>query len=130
MAEHLSRLPPRHAGVVTGKIQYQAEHVVESVGLRPLLRSVHGWSPGLAPKPAPDVLVNALEAIGARPEEAVYVGDTAGDVLAGRAAGLETVAVTWGFGSEDDLAGARPGHVARSVEELASILLGGEARQH
>jgi len=40
------------------------------------------------PKPHPDVLLKALERFGARPEEALYVGDAELDREAARAAGV------------------------------------------
>lgn len=48
-------------------------------------------------KPHPDPLLVALGRIGCLPGSAVMVGDTAADIEAGRAAGLYTVAATYGF---------------------------------
>jgi HAD superfamily hydrolase (TIGR01509 family) len=45
------------------------------------------------PKPAPDMLLAALQKVGAKPGEAIYFGDTAVDAEAGRAAGVRTVLV-------------------------------------
>ena len=45
------------------------------------------------PKPAPDILVKALKELGAGAESAVFVGDTALDVEAGKAAGVKTIIV-------------------------------------
>ncbi len=45
------------------------------------------------PKPAPDILVKALEELGVSAEESVFVGDTELDVKAGRAAGVKTLIV-------------------------------------
>jgi pyrophosphatase PpaX len=49
-------------------------------------------------KPRPDPLWVALERLGlrARPSEAVYVGDSTHDLVAGRAAGVQTAAALWG----------------------------------
>ena len=48
-------------------------------------------------KPDPAPLLEALRRLGAGAEGACYVGDAPFDLLAGRAAGLTTIAVTWGF---------------------------------
>jgi len=48
-----------------------------------------------APKPDPAGLLLAMEALGARPEGGVYVGDTSSDLEAARRAGLTPVGVLW-----------------------------------
>ena len=47
-------------------------------------------------KPHPDPVRFALAELGATPDEAAFVGDSPYDVAAGTAAGVFTVAVTWG----------------------------------
>jgi HAD superfamily hydrolase (TIGR01509 family) len=42
-------------------------------------------------KPSPDMLVLALERLGVKPEEAVFVGDNKEDSMAGEAAGIRTI---------------------------------------
>lgn len=48
-----------------------------------------------APKPDPEGLHAALEVLGVDPANAVYVGDSAGDLRAGRAAGTRVAAALW-----------------------------------
>ena len=48
-----------------------------------------------APKPDPEGLIAAARALGFPPGDVVYVGDSAIDVQAGRAAGMRTAAVLW-----------------------------------
>lgn len=48
-------------------------------------------------KPHPEPLLLALDRLAVRPEEALMVGDTDADILAGRAAGVRTVGVSYGF---------------------------------
>ncbi|HOO89461.1 MAG TPA: HAD family hydrolase [Syntrophales bacterium] len=50
-----------------------------------------------------------------------YVGDTVGDIKEGRAAGIQTVAATWGWHPRERLEGARPDYIADSPEDLLSI---------
>jgi pyrophosphatase PpaX len=47
-------------------------------------------------KPDPEPLFEALRRLGARPEEAAYVGDSPFDIRAAKAAGALAVAVGWG----------------------------------
>jgi len=74
-------------------------------------------------KPHPEPLLAALERLDADAAEAVYVGDSPFDVQAARAAGMASVAVTWGrIHSRERLERERPGAIAESVEELLAAL--------
>ena len=55
-------------------------------------------------KSEPDPLLEYLRRTGARPEETIYVGDTAHDSQAARAAGISFVFAGWGAASYVDQA--------------------------
>lgn len=59
-----------------------------------------------------DLLKRVMAERGIDPADAVMVGDTRGDVEAGRGAGLYTIGVTWGYGSRAELEGADEIHDA------------------
>jgi phosphoglycolate phosphatase-like HAD superfamily hydrolase len=52
----------------------------------------------------------------------MMVGDTPADVLAGKAAGTKTCAVTYGFGARDALLQCAPDHVIESFRELVDLV--------
>ncbi len=54
--------------------------------------------------------------------ELVYVGDTRGDIIEGREAGVKTVAVTWGWHEQKILEQEKPDYVAHSADELTTLL--------
>jgi pyrophosphatase PpaX len=54
------------------------------------------------PKPDPGGILAVIEALRLPPERAVYVGDSVGDVAAGRAAGLRVGAALWPKVEPDD----------------------------
>lgn len=58
-----------------------------------------------------------------RIENAVMVGDRAGDISAAKAHGLGTIGVTYGYGDKKEILGAKPDVVVNSTEELKKILL-------
>jgi len=123
IVELLGRLADRDVAVVTNKPTDLADRVVDRLGLRPFVRAVVG--PELVPrrKPEPEHVLWTLEQLGCRAEDAVMVGDGAPDVLAGRRAGLVTVAVTWGFRSREELLACEPDHLVATVDELARLVL-------
>jgi DNA protecting protein DprA len=75
------------------------------------------------PKPAPDGILRALQAIGVEPARAVYVGDTPNDLLAARKAGVTAVAVTWGFADEVQLRRYAPDLILTDPSAVGSDLL-------
>jgi phosphoglycolate phosphatase len=49
-----------------------------------------------------DIIQNSLTAVGVKPEETVYVGDTEHDAKGAQEVGVAFIAVTWGFGFTND----------------------------
>lgn len=77
------------------------------------------------PKPDPEPVHRALERLGVKASRRViFIGDSAHDIEAGRAAGVTTVGVTWGALGRGALEGAGPTHVVDKVAELRPILDG------
>ena len=75
-------------------------------------------------KPHPEPLLKGLELAGdVSRDNAVYVGDSPFDVQAAKAAGLRSVAVSWGAFSEDTLREAEPDHLVRDLDAVVDVLL-------
>jgi pyrophosphatase PpaX len=75
-------------------------------------------------KPRPEPLLKGLELLGnVPPEEAAYVGDSPFDVAAAKAAGIPSVAVSWGAFSEDTLRAAEPDYLVPELDSAADVLL-------
>ncbi len=92
-------------GLCTNKAQAATELVLKKTGLTGYLDCVIGQD--LAPRPKPDAahVQAALDGLG-NPGHAVMVGDSMNDLIAGRAAGLPVVLVTYGYGTPAALAEA------------------------
>lgn len=84
-------------GVVTNKMRYLAEPILQTLDLLQRCAVVVGGDTAARNKPHPDPIHHALAELGIEPQQSVYVGDAEKDVLAGKAAGTRTVAVTWGY---------------------------------
>ena len=52
-------------------------------------------------KPYPEPILAAVEKLGARPEESVYVGDTVNDLRAAKAAGVKFAGALYGSANLD-----------------------------
>jgi pyrophosphatase PpaX len=110
-------------GVVTGKSRRTALLTLGLVGVRDRFGAVYAGDDVTRQKPDPEAIVAILRDLGhPAGAPAAMVGDAAADVLAGRAAGLTTIAVTWGSPDHADLLAAAPDLVCGTVEELAGAL--------
>jgi len=72
-------------------------------------------------KPEPDPISRGLEKLKALPSQAAYVGDSRFDIMAGRAAGVRTIAALWGPAPRHELELERPDFFAQEVEGLLEI---------
>lgn len=111
--------------IVTSKRRETAALALHHVGLTGHIEVAAGLEDTAEHKPDPAPLLHGARFLGADPDECVYVGDATVDVLAAQAAGMASVAVTWGAGSAEDLAAVGPDHLCRSVDELRGVLLAG-----
>jgi phosphoglycolate phosphatase len=64
---------------------------------------------------------HAMKVWGKETGETFYIGDTAGDVREARNAGVRSVAVTWGWHSEERLRTAGPDYIVRSPRDLVAL---------
>jgi len=84
-------------GIVTNKLRFLAEPLVAEVGIAQDCAVVIGGDCASHSKPHPAPINLAMARMGATAADTVYVGDAEKDIVAGRAAGTCTVAVTWGY---------------------------------
>jgi pyrophosphatase PpaX len=127
VAQALSRL--RSAGikvaVVTSKRRMSVEMALDNFpDLRNVVDRFVTMEDTNEHKPHPEPLWRGLELLGGIPkEEAAYVGDSPFDVEAAKAAGVTSVAVSWGAFSENRLRGAEPDHLVPDIESAVDVLL-------
>jgi phosphoglycolate phosphatase len=120
--------------VATSKFYASADAVLVAAGLRELFDEVLGADQVANPKPHPEMAFALLDRLGSRSADAVMVGDTSHDLLMARAAGLRSVAVTYGVHSVAQLVAgiaAEPTWLVDSfAEAIQQIERALPARQH
>jgi N-acetyl-D-muramate 6-phosphate phosphatase len=84
-------------GIVTNKAERFTLPLVQSLPLISPAAVVVGGDTTPFAKPHPAPLFEAARRLGLRPEQCIYVGDDERDVVAGRAAGMQTVAAQYGY---------------------------------
>ncbi len=83
---------------------------------------MRGRRDGVPLKPDPAAALSILEELGVSPGEALFVGDTQMDVSCGKSAGIESIGVTWGFRTREDVMTYGADHIADSAGELTEII--------
>jgi HAD superfamily hydrolase (TIGR01509 family) len=116
VAEALAALGGRK-GTATTKGSPTTRAILEQFGLIRYFDHVQGTD-GFPCKPAPDVVLAALGALGARAEDCLFVGDSPADMEAGRRAGVRTCAVRYGYGKAEELAKWAPDYWVGDLREL------------
>jgi len=109
--------------VATSKLEKFALEICSHFGFKKYIIQLKGADyHGEKPK---DVLISELlnENHILPSDNVVMAGDTVYDMEGGKANGILTLAVTWGFGSETDLLKTAPDYIAVSVKEMHRLLL-------
>jgi phosphoglycolate phosphatase len=125
--EMLAGLGGRKSTATTKGTQ-SARTILEQFGLIQHFDHVQGTD-GFPAKPEPDVLLAGLKALGARPEECLFVGDSAADMEAGRRAGVRLCAVRWGYGNREEMAKWEPDFWIDKPEDLISTAVHGKPQR-
>lgn len=110
-------------GIVSNKVEHLVRPIVASLRLTERSIAIVGGDTAGVPKPDPEPLWYATRKANVDPKACIYVGDDERDVVAGRAAGMLTVAAAYGYCGEHD-----PPHtwganaVIHSPRELIALL--------
>ncbi|HUX86742.1 MAG TPA: HAD-IA family hydrolase [Chloroflexota bacterium] len=107
-------------GLVTSKSRVIAERGLHLIGLSEQFAVTVFMEDSRRHKPDPEPLRVALNRFGQneRPASALYVGDSTHDLIAGRAAGLQTGAALWGPFPPESLIALQPTYVLESAAAL------------
>ena len=115
----------RASGARTAVISNKADSAVQALIAHyfpGLFDAVVGERPGVRRKPAPDMVNDALAALGADKSRAVYVGDSEVDIETARNAGIPCISVTWGFRDREQLVETKATELAADAGELHALL--------
>lgn len=125
VAELIDRLLERDLawGVVTNKMQRFTEPLTRAMPLFASARAIISGDTTPHAKPHPAPLFEAARRLGLHPQRCLYVGDDERDIVAGQAAGMATVAATYGYlGQKTDVSRWGAHATINSPVELLQLL--------
>jgi pyrophosphatase PpaX len=113
----------RKLGIVTAKGRATVDLAFAVIDLEPYFDVVVTADMTERHKPDPEPVLKALELLDSDPSEAAFVGDSPFDVGAGKAAGVFTVAVSWGnIHPAESLLAEGADVLVHSPQELLDVL--------
>lgn len=107
--------------VATGKSGPRARSLLEQLGLLKHFDHVLGSDEVARAKPAPDIVLRALELLDVPQDRAMMVGDAVTDLASARGAGVTAVAALWGETDEAALLAEQPDAVLRRPADLLAL---------
>lgn len=83
--------------------------------------AVLGQRAGVPLKPSPQIIYDICQITTYTANKILYVGDSGIDIETAKAAGVESVGVTWGFRSKEELVEAGADHIVSSPKEIIKL---------
>jgi len=123
MEEVLAELKARglQLAAVTNRKPWVGVDIFSNTSLRNYIDLLVTANDVTNPKPHPEPLLLALNKLQSQPHQAMMVGDSDSDILAGKAAGVTTVGAAYGmFGHS--IKDHHPDHVIHALHELLDLL--------
>jgi 2-phosphoglycolate phosphatase len=123
VAETLAALNRRHMplAVCSNKPVAFSRELLEHLELSKYFTIVIGPEDAPRPKPAPDMLIEAVNRLALPRSEVLYVGDMVIDILTARSAGLAVWVIPTGSEALENLEAAKPDRLMSSFSELKSL---------
>ena len=109
--------------LVTNKPIRFVPKILQSFGWQDLFSEVLGGDSLSTKKPDPAPLLHVCEALNVAPEQAVMIGDSRNDILAGQNAKMDTLGLSYGYNYGQDIRELNPTEAFDSFGALQDYLL-------
>lgn len=119
----LFRKKGKKLAVATNKPYFLAQGILLELDMWKDFNMVIGGDSMPDKKPSPEPIIKILGELGVSPQDAVMVGDSPIDNEAGRAAGISTIGVTYGFRDKNELLLSGFDILIDSIDELQNMIL-------
>ncbi len=120
--ETLEHFKTQSMALVTNKPVAMTEKILARFGISKYFKSVVGGESTPKKKPDPEPVLKALSDLKAEASQAIMIGDGPTDMEAGRKAGTQICAVTYGYRSREELKKLNPNYMIDHLNELKSIV--------
>jgi phosphoglycolate phosphatase len=111
----------KNLGVITNKYEDLSIQILKELNLLNFFDVVVGGDTTSEKKPNPMPVFHALEKINTDSKNAIIIGDSEADILAGKNAGIKTCLVTYGFGKLGIAKKYNPDFIINSFKEVKNL---------
>lgn len=108
--------------IVTTKLKDSAMVGLEMTGLLPYFETIITLNDVTHPKPHPEPVKMALEALNSKAKHAIMIGDNYHDILAGQRAGTLTAGVAWSRHGASYFKQYHPTYMLQDMSDLLKIV--------
>ncbi|MBH0094800.1 phosphoglycolate phosphatase [Psychrobacter sp. NZS113] len=109
--------------LVTNKPIRFVPKILQSFGWQDLFSEVLGGDSLLTKKPDPAPLLHVCEALNVAPEQAVMIGDSRNDILAGKNANMDTIGLSYGYNYGQDIRELNPTEAFDGFADLVTWIM-------
>ncbi len=111
----------KQLGLVTSKSRSGAQRGLRVSGIEAAFDVIVGADEVTHPKPHPEPVLLALDRLGTKANDAVFVGDSRHDIECGQAAGVATAAALWGPFDRAHLEDLNPDYWLETPEDVEDL---------
>ncbi len=111
-----------HMAVASSKPKRILDKMVEHFGLNEFELVLGTEESNFKHKPDPEILNYIMDQLNISKEETVIVGDSKTDILAGKNAGIDTIAVTYGYDKPENLKNLNPTYIVDDFKSLEKVI--------
>lgn len=108
--------------MATSKPHVYAQKIAEHFGFDHLFKHIHGSELTGERVHKTDLLAYILEQEGLKAEQCIMIGDRKHDLIGAKANEIQTVGVTWGYGSISELKNEKPDYLIDTPKDLLKVL--------
>lgn len=109
-------------GIVSNKGTSGIQHGLTSFDMHKYFGSTISADDVIKRKPDPEGIYMALEELGGKPGNTLFVGDSAHDIESGKSAGARTILVGWTILDRKRLMESGPDHLVETPAEIVDIV--------
>lgn len=120
--EVLNHFQDKKMAILSNKFDHFTKQMAKDYNIDKFFDVVLGATENIKKKPSSEPINYILEKTGIQKEFAMMIGDSEQDILTAKNAGIKSVAVTYGYRTEEQLKQLSPDYICNSLIELTKII--------
>jgi phosphoglycolate phosphatase len=121
--EMLESLKDKKKAILTNKNEVYAKEIVEKLEIAGYFVEVWGGDTLAVRKPDLKTILELVKTTKSKLSKTVMIGDSANDFLVAKAAGVRSIAVTYGYCDLNQIEVYGPDYIVKTPQEIANIVL-------